>query len=247
MEVDHVDKLLNQSYWDNYYIENVFVLEKDNQVTAWLGNLFRDRNITGSCFEIGCFPGSYLVFFGKMGMELNGIDLTPQINNLSNQLARHNLKIGEFYNEDFFSWKPKRKYDVVCSFGFVEHFKNYQDVLKKQLSLVKDGGYLIVEMPNFHGLLQRSLHYFLDRANYKRHNIQAMNLERWQSMLGDEFDVIFSGCFGGFDFWVDKEERGRLAQYIIDKITEKLPYLKKKITRNSYCYSPYCGLVARKR
>lgn len=39
-------------------------------------------------------------------------------------------------------------YDLVASFGFIEHFSNPQDVVRKHLELLRPGGVLVVTVPN---------------------------------------------------------------------------------------------------
>lgn len=62
-----------------------------------------------------------------------------------------------------------RASDVVSSFGFIEHFTNWREVLAKHAEPVADDGHLIIEAPNFTGAFQRWLHVNFDKANSARH------------------------------------------------------------------------------
>lgn len=241
------NNLSSQKYWNDYYSQQNNFIRNRNQVTAWLENEFKKIDPKGSCFEIGCYPGTYLSVFGEMGLELNGIDLTPRTQDLKNQLEDLNYKVGDIYNGNFFIFKTERKFNVVCSFGFIEHFKNWKKVLDLQKNLVDSGGYIVVEVPNFYGFFQRFLHFWFDRRNYKRHHRGAMSLKKLENLLLKDFDIIYSGCFYGFDFWVDKEQRGVFQNYLLDKIGFFLPLLKKYLNKNNKNYSPYCGIIARKK
>ena len=68
-----------------------------------------------------------------------------------------------------------RNLTSVSSFGFIEHFVNWKEILTQQARLVNNGGYLVVEAPNFYGLIQKMLHWFFDKENYKRHYVPSMS------------------------------------------------------------------------
>ncbi len=94
-----------------------------------------------------------------------------------------------------------KKYDLVCSFGFIEHFENYTDIFAKQLQLVKDNGLALIQFPNFYGIVQRFLHYHLDRNNFYNHITQAMNINNYLKIISPDFTIIFTGYYGNFEFW----------------------------------------------
>ena len=83
--------------------------------------------------------------------------------------------------EDFFSFDSDIKYDIVCSFGFVEHFEDTEPVLRRHCHLVKPGGRLLITMPNFLGL-NGLLHKWFDPENYNKHNLKAMDLNRLENI-----------------------------------------------------------------
>jgi len=243
------NRLANQAYWDS--INRDYPLQaagpKDG-VWKWLQQTIRSQNITcGRCFEVGCYPGRYLPLFGRQGLELNGIDLTPQVSDkLPAWLRSQGLSVGKFYCEDFEIFDISERYDVVFSIGFIEHFKDWKTVLKKQAKYVAKGGWLIVCVPNFRGVVQRLLHQYLDLENLNRHNLESMKLKRWKQVT-DAIGLrhVFSGYFGGFDFWVEKKRRTAFEQNVLKMIARSLPLLR-QLMPDSKLYSPYCGLVAKR-
>ncbi len=67
-----------QSVWDEGYAQHeFFVAPKDDALRQWIETHFPRAN--KSCLELGCFPGRYLAVFGELGYELNGLDLTPRV------------------------------------------------------------------------------------------------------------------------------------------------------------------------
>jgi len=108
--------------------------------------------------EIGSAPGNHLVrlnqTFGFIpyGIEYtkSGFELNKKIF-MENNLDPKNIIYGDFFDETFLS-KYRYFFDIVISRGFIEHFNNSQEVVKRHLELLSEGGYLVVEIPNLRGL-----------------------------------------------------------------------------------------------
>ena len=84
----------------------------------------------GDAIEIGCVPGNYMVYLAQeFGYRVSGVDYSDKL-----PYARENLKFNgieaELFNCDFFQFRPARRYDLVFSSGFVEHFDDYELVVK---------------------------------------------------------------------------------------------------------------------
>ena len=198
--------------------------------------------------ELGCFPGRYLVVLAMMGYEVHGIDLTPRIEtDLKKWFLANGYRAGDFIRADVTSYVFKQAYDVVCSFGLIEHFTNWQELLKTHAGLVKPGGFLAVSTPNFRGFIQKSLHSALDSQNLSMHNLEAMTPKQWAAIIQPlGFEIISAGYFGGFDFWVGAEERNLLQKGVIRLVRHARPLLAYLLPSKASAYSAYCGLIARR-
>lgn len=238
--------LVDQSYWDDSY-ESVKpqIVPADDQLRLWLEkHLPAGKNST--CMEIGCYPARYLSVLGELGYTLNGIDLTPGVTSLGDYL-KSKYTTGEFIHANFLTYPFDGQYDVVCSFGFIEHFSNWEEVLLKHASLVKPNGLLVIETPNFAGWFQRQIHSIFDSENLKRHNLKSMNPELWSELLSaNNFEIIRSEYFGKFEFWSDTKERNALHKLGIRILGYMTPILR-KVTPGRRSISPYCGLIARRK
>ena len=155
--------LASQDYWDDAYA-NYSLHDKvgdDDIVKKWILNNVQKGNGL-SCLEIGCFPGRYLTVMGDLGYTLSGVDLTPRVKDeFPEWLKSEGYSVGTFVQEDFFKFQPKQKFDLVCSFGFIEHFTNWESVLLKHIELINETGYLVIETPNFRGWVQKFILYVL--------------------------------------------------------------------------------------
>lgn len=237
---------VEQTYWDNSYQNTQFATLPDRDpIKIWLKTFIPKGS--GTCIEVGCFPGGILSCFGELGYELHGIDLTPRIEQeLPAWLKSKGYSVGTFLQKDFTLFNPKTEYDIVASFGFIEHFSDWQSILVKHASLVKKGGLLVIEVPNFRGPVQRVLHLLLDKENYTRHNIKSMQPKKWESIIKKlGFETLNCGHFGNFMFWVDNENRNWLQKLTINLIQSSTKRFLKYLPDNS-AYSPFCGLICRK-
>lgn len=240
--------LVDQEIWDKGYEGVRLQLPSDhNQVRPWY-----EKHIprgSGRCLEIGCFPGQFLAAFGELGYELNGIDLTPRtMTDMVPWLKACGYKLGQFHNEDFFQFQPDEPYDIVSSFGFIEHFPDWEDVLFRHAELVKKDGYLVVTTPNFRGVIQRALHFTLDRANYDRHIISSMNPMKWKDIIQREgFEILEAGYFSEFSFWTEEDEQNIFQKGAAKAMRYLTPILAKTLPHNHPTYAPFCGLIARRR
>lgn len=237
---------VEQTYWDNSYQNTQFATLPDRDpIKIWLKTFIPKGS--GTCIEVGCFPGGILSCFGELGYELHGIDLTPRIEQeLPAWLKSKGYSVGTFLQKDFTLFNPKTEYDIVASFGFIEHFSDWQAILLKHASLVRKGGILVIETPNFRGAVQRLLHFLFDKKNYERHNIDSMKPHQWEKTTKNlGFEIVFSGYFGNFLFWADNDNQNWGQKLIINLIQSATKRILKKLPNSTY-YSPFCGLICRK-
>jgi SAM-dependent methyltransferase len=105
--------------------------------------------------EVGCAQSAWLPYFKKhFGFYIEGIDYSEIGCEQAKQLlAREGVK-GEIVCGDFFV-PPDfmiESFDVVISFGVVEHFPETALCIKALSRFLKSGGLLITTIPNMLGL-----------------------------------------------------------------------------------------------
>ena len=239
------NKLTNQNFWDSGYKDFSFsAMPKNYPIVKEIYNNFIITTEDKEIFEIGCFPGRFLFHFGKLGYTLNGIDQTEYLDNMIGWFKENNFKIGSFFKNDIFKLDSDKKYDIVFSSGFIEHFTNFDEVIKIHCKLVKDNGYIFITVPNFSGLIQKKLHTLFDKDNLEKHYLPSMDPKKWvEIMTGQGFRIIKSGYIGGFDFWVGNQKRNIFQKIIIKLIRIMLPI---RWAPNSSKYSPEIIIIAQK-
>ena len=245
------NSLASKEHWETTY-ENIKYAEvSDNsEISVWLKEQIKDNfNNHKTCFEIGIFPSSYSTIFGKMGYQINGIDRVSEVNkSMKEWLLHKGYNVGDLFCEDFFEFNANIKYDIVCSFGFIEHFKNYEQIIRKQASLVKENGIIIIETPNLRGVVQFLLKKFFDKKILDVHYIPSMNFNKWEKILKEEgFEIINREYLGKFSFEIYPQKRNKFQILLIEFIFRSRYFLKKYIFRKiSRHYSPYMALIAKK-
>jgi SAM-dependent methyltransferase len=90
-------------------------------------------------------------------------------------------------------------FDVVYSFGVIEHFDDPRPMVQKHFDLLRPGGTAIITVPHFgagYGWLARRL----DRKNYDIHNISIMS-EAGMLALAPEGSRARSYAYGRMSPW----------------------------------------------
>lgn len=203
------------------------------------------------CIEIGCVPGNFLIFLHKRyGYKIYGIDYSDYIGIAEENMKVNGVKRYKIFREDFLLWRTNLRFDIVCSFGLIEHFTNYKKIIEKHISFLKRRGLLILTAPNF-GCGRVLLHkFFRDYDTLLRHNLEIMDLNMLKVVLEKKgLTVLFLNYYGTFGYWMlpdaykNRNVIERIFLFLIG-LTEK--FLRKlKINVPNKYFSPSIVCVAR--
>ena len=246
--------LTNKQFWNSYYGKfKPHTVEK-----VYFADLFEKYLVPDprkSVLEIGCAGGDFLCFLTKKYQyQAYGIDYSDEIETTRALFAYNNLPSPNLYKKDLFLWNPKRQFDVVCSFGFVEHFSNFNEVVQKHVNLIAPGGALIMSMPHF-ARLQYFFHFILDRENLKKHNTKIMNLRAIKKTLlhchpepSQRVDIQYLNYYRTFGFWTERKDFTWWERVIYWKIQTFGRIINKLIGPNhpNPLFSPHLVLIAKK-
>jgi SAM-dependent methyltransferase len=243
-------------FWENYWkeIQLPVKVNPDFSFDRSLAQaLIKYLPKQGSVFEVGCAPGKWLSYAAESnGLEVAGIEYSQAgaaatLENL-NILG---IKSDDVISGDFFLVKPSKQYDVVMSFGFIEHFDDVENVVKKHLDWLKPGGVLILGIPNFSGL-NGLIQSILDRDILDKHNLDIMNLDFFNQLEKKaNLEKIFIDYIGSFEpaLAIPKYRFGNPIQFLIRcmlfviRLIRKLKFFDRV---NSKFFSSYILAVYRK-
>lgn len=198
-------ELTEVEFWESYWANCVLPAEIDKNLSfdRCLASAIKTHipQIEGEVFEVGCAPGKWLAYMAK---EFSLVPSGLEYSKAGMKATEKNFEIlglqgGEIYTGDFFNIQPIKQFDVVMSFGFIEHFSNVDEVINLHLDWLKPGGVLVLGVPNFRGIY-KFIQGVLDQEILDKHNLDIMNLEFFQQ-LKKRFPIseIYSGYIGSFE------------------------------------------------
>lgn len=178
-EVQPINKDFWNEYWKNYQY-------KKSPIKVLCSRYMRKLYNKKSFIEIGGFPGTNAAYFYQNTncKDVSFLDFHTEkqiVNKLEeiNNLPKNTIKC---IDADFFKYESIKRYDVVFSTGFIEHFENTQEVLEKHVHLLSETGALLVTLPNFRGL-NGFLNKIFDKENLYKHNLNSMNIKYLKNIL----------------------------------------------------------------
>ncbi|MDR3189090.1 MAG: class I SAM-dependent methyltransferase [Prevotellaceae bacterium] len=185
MENNLTDRKFWQEYWKNYEYEKIPAKVPFKKFLPKLDG-------AGSFIEIGGFPGVFAAYFYKRGCkDVSLLDFYIDKSIVNKFEAVNDIPQGAIscIESDFFKFETDKKYDIVFSYGFIEHFEDTKDVMERHTKLlnlknVMGGGILLIILPNFRGL-NGLIQYIFDRKNLRAHNLNSMKLSTLRNIATD--------------------------------------------------------------
>ncbi len=190
-ELKSTEKLSSLAYWDEVLEEAKLPRVNTSRsyqysVTMDFVNAFLRDHQYNSFFEVGCGSSGWLPYFAKTyGLKVSGVDYSP----VGCRLAEENLRIlgisyGEIICKDIFDedCTGGKKYDVIFSYGVVEHFDKPEEVIQIFSSFLNPGGLMITLIPNLNGSMGWLSRIFIPDI-FKMHRvISREQLENYHKM-----------------------------------------------------------------
>ncbi len=171
--------------------------------------------------EIGSAPGRIsLELWRRLGLVPYGLEYTEAGVRAQQALYRKCglseewVMLGDLFDGE---WRARHaeSFDVVASFGLIEHFGDPQDVVAKHWELLRPGGLLVVTVPNLneHTLYGRLVRRF-NPAVYALHNTATCTRAAF-ARLASALDggIVHCDTLGGADiqFVPDRRWSSRLV------------------------------------
>ena len=154
--------------------------------------------------EIGCGGSRWLPYFHRaFGYAVSGIDYTVAGIRLSQLILDKAGVNGRLAQSDLFEPPPDwiEQYDVVVSFGLVEHFENTAQVVSACAHYLRPGGQMITLVPTMRGLYGAA-YRILRPTIYSKHIPQTQaTLVQAHSNAG--LNITYSGYVLGLPGIVD--------------------------------------------
>jgi 2-polyprenyl-3-methyl-5-hydroxy-6-metoxy-1,4-benzoquinol methylase len=186
-----------KSFFQNYL--NISYMRNDSKIIGGKSERIK-------LLEIGCANSIWLPYFNKIyNFEIFGIDYSEIGCEKARRILNNEGINGKIICSDFF-YPPEdmiEKFDIVISFGVIEHFENTKDCINAFSKFLKPGGYIISFIPNLTGIMgyiQKlldmdcyNIHVVMDKERLANSHIQC-NLD----IVKSEYFLI--GNFGVFNY-----------------------------------------------
>jgi 2-polyprenyl-3-methyl-5-hydroxy-6-metoxy-1,4-benzoquinol methylase len=259
-------KLTPKSYWDNNAYNAGTQGKHGLGISRFIPKSFHTVDINYvlrkylkkdmTVLEVGVAPGINIIALANefdiipYGMDYSekGVQQTKQ-NFKAAGYNPNNVYLGDLFDARFRA-KHKGKYDVVSSWGLIEHFDNPAEVVRLHAEFLKPGGLLIIEVPNIRGVNE-----FFCRNIDELINHDLMSMEAMTKTFPKNVRIVYKDYCGGiinFGLYFSKNkflEFIRLCVYGVQRFTldqlERLLLLMR--IRLTYKYTTPCMIVVGKK
>ena len=203
-----------KAYWDQVWADDALPLpvdptqtQLDNYVNRHFhesfSNIFSNIDPGGKLIlEVGCAKSAWLPYFSRQfGFKVFGLDYSEIGCRQSREILLNSGIQGEVVCADFFSPPASllRKFDVVVTFGVVEHFADTQSCIEALGRFLNPNGLLITNIPNMTGLIG-TIEKVINRSVYDIHvPLDTERLIETHKLVGLEVlqcDYFLSTNFG---------------------------------------------------
>jgi hypothetical protein len=247
-----MEKLTDKAFWIHYWEQktDIFQKIKPNYIFHDIFNGIVEGNKIENAIEIGGFPGFFAIFLNKYYyIKPTIIDLVIHKPIIEKLLSVNGLNENtvETIEADLFEYRVDKKYNLVFSNGFIEHFDDTKMIISKHVEFLTDQGILCIILPNFkslNGWFQKTF----DKENYDKHNIACMDIEFLQKTcesLGlKKCNVSY---YQFFSIWLEeKGQQNYLARFLRIICFYPLKIVVKLFRLKSKLLSPYIIIIAQK-
>lgn len=243
----------NRDYWEKYYERTNIDAERIKRVVSaydyyWDLLIKSAGHKPETIIEIGAFPGRYLAYLSaKYNLKPTSLDYNSATGKIESCFKAFGLSEYECIQADFITHKTEKKYDLVMSNGFIEHFENYDEILDKHCQYLSPGGAMYLMIPNKR-YLRKWYSYLVDKDNLKIHNLKTMRLEVFRQFAKrNNLEIKLLTYHGGFSFSVH-QKLNPLQNFIFRSFRSIFRYLNPYVVKhpNKYLSSSIIAIFSKK-
>lgn len=194
------NRLTHSSDWDEYYQGRGI----SSELPSYLEKILVEQIWSlppGKVFELGCGLSPFLIRSAILGWCVCGIDFNRfAINELEDYFERRGLKHEKFIYGNITTIDLDTldsDYDLLVSFGVLEHFKHPERIIQKWKYILKPGGLFLSVVPNLFSVNARLLKKY-DPELWKKHIVisaQQLHDIHVQSGLKEVERACYAGSF----------------------------------------------------
>lgn len=232
----------------------------ERSLFSYISNAFAKHGLVNQnklLVEVGCARSAVLPLFAKrLGFQVSGIDYSPNGCEQTRLMLKREEVQGEIYCCDIFSIPDDlvERFDVVVSFGLIEHFSDTTAIVAALSRLIRPGGIIFTNVPNMHGMTGFA-QKIMDKGVYdihvpltakavrEAHEQAGLNTVSCDYFLSTNFGVINLNSIRVYslEWWIKKMTLAVLARISMgawwcERLLGPLP--------TSRVFSPYVNCLA---
>ncbi len=241
-----------KKYWDSQREKNRFQRKYHNPGFSGALERILPYNNEFSVAEVGAYPGDFLCYFNrKFGYKPVAIEYSRYYYHIGELLESNGIKDYRLINIDFFNFSGEQ-FDVVSSFGFVEHFNDLSGTIKHHVDLLKNNGYLVIGIPYFGGLQGWIRRVFLKPEVLEEikntHNLDSMNMDSLRNSIEENgLKILYAKYEMKSKIWLSfRDDTIRRNRRVLMALVNILEKSVRFLLPSSRYWSPYILVIARK-
>lgn len=150
--------------------------------------------------ELGCAPGRILkeLYLTRPTHNYFGIDYSRDGLEITKQFLEENGIKAELIHADIQTYIPDKTYDLVFSFGLIEHFSDPIDILNAHKKFVSTDGWVIASVPNLSNYFVNNALKRFRPVDLETHNLDIMSRDALKkNFINSGFrDIQVGGAVG---------------------------------------------------
>jgi 2-polyprenyl-3-methyl-5-hydroxy-6-metoxy-1,4-benzoquinol methylase len=225
-------KLSSKEYWDNV-LENAQLprinssKSYNHSVTMnFIDNYLKEEKGLKTFLEIGAGSSGWLPYFArKYGYIVSGLDYSE----IGCKICEENLKIlkveyDQVFCKDIFenNCTEGKKYDVIFSYGVIEHFEKPEELIGIFKGLMNENGVIISLVPNYVGLKGILTKIFVNHVYHMHRKISRNQLRMMHEK--NNLKNIKTSYVGSFGLGVIAWTKSKTWLFKPDSFQSKLMY-----------------------
>ena len=201
----------DKNYWQNYYrntkIDKNQIISICSKYDKYWDILFKAcKHDPKTILEVGAYPGRFIAYVAsKYSLKPAALDFNPDRKKIEKSFKEMGINQYEIITDNIISYTTEKKYDLIISMGFIEHFEDYVAVLNKHATMLEKGGAILIVIPNKKGF-RRLYGLMCDRKNLNAHNLKCMNKKIFHDFaFNNKLRIDYLQYFGGFQYSVHQK------------------------------------------
>lgn len=218
---------------------NEFLAGELARTRSWRGEVEKARLLEsfimgGSVLDVGCGDGKFLWALGDR-WQRTGVDAAGEtIALVKSRMPELHMIPGDLLSEEL----SGKSFDAITFWHVLEHLPDPRGVMRRAVSLLKPGGWLIISLPNLDSLQARLFgRYWYGFDDVPRHLFHYSKLSLDLLLLGVELTVrrhlLFSPLVNFHALkhsllnWSEGRFKGRLPYYLLKPLLFGFPLLER--------------------